>query len=163
MNGSTLIRHKFNTVPFSQNEDEKCGFHSAVLSTTLALGNHKNVSVEIEAQKTVKMWRSKLDSILESHFGIISESGCKNINTIISSTFVKVSRTNIVTVLNSYFLASVCICSASSLVGARMSPTGPSPGASSGWSMMCRSKGHRNAAVFPLPVLAIPGTQSEKN
>lgn len=37
-----------------------------------------------------------------------------------------------------------------------MSAMGPSLGSSSGWSMMCTSIGHTNAAVFPLPVFAMP-------
>ena len=47
-------------------------------------------------------------------------------------------------------------CCESSLVGAQMSPIGPSPGCSSRWSIMWISRGHRYAAVLPLPVLAMP-------
>jgi len=39
-----------------------------------------------------------------------------------------------------------------------MSPMGPSPSFSSGWSMVCTNKGQRKAAVLPEPVLAIPMT-----
>ena len=55
-----------------------------------------------------------------------------------------------------YLLASVYICCANSLVGARIRPIGPSPGSSSFWSIMCTRRGQINAAVFPLPVLAMP-------
>ena len=47
-------------------------------------------------------------------------------------------------------------CWQSSLVGAQMSPMGPSSSFSSGWSMAWTKRGQRKAAVFPEPVLAIP-------
>lgn len=50
----------------------------------------------------------------------------------------------------------VITCWASSLVGARIRPIGPSSGRSSFWSIICTSSGQRNAAVLPEPVRAIP-------
>jgi len=48
------------------------------------------------------------------------------------------------------------ICCTSSLVGAMISPMGPSPVASGGWSFTCRSRGRTKAIVLPEPVLAMP-------
>lgn len=50
----------------------------------------------------------------------------------------------------------ILTCWHSSLVGHTMTAMGPSPGSSSFWSMMWTSIGQMNAAVLPLPVLAIP-------
>jgi hypothetical protein len=52
--------------------------------------------------------------------------------------------------------ASLWICSASSRVGAASTAMGPSPAASWRWSMTCTTMGSTNAAVLPLPVLAMP-------
>uniref|UniRef100_A0A0A9GI28 DEAD box RNA helicase, putative n=1 Tax=Arundo donax TaxID=35708 RepID=A0A0A9GI28_ARUDO len=54
------------------------------------------------------------------------------------------------------FLMSECICTTSSLVGAIMSPIGPSPGTTGGWSLTCLSIGRTKARVLPDPVFAIP-------
>ena len=56
------------------------------------------------------------------------------------------------------FLHSAKICDPSSRVGASAKTMGPSPLLSSGWSIAWTSAGSKNAAVFPLPVLAIPTT-----
>ena len=56
------------------------------------------------------------------------------------------------------FLHSAKICDPSSRVGASTKTIGPSPLLSSGWSIAWTSAGSKNAAVFPLPVLAIPTT-----
>mmetsp|Transcript_16033 Transcript_16033/g.50413 ORF Transcript_16033/g.50413 Transcript_16033/m.50413 type:complete len:340 (-) Transcript_16033:362-1381(-) len=53
-------------------------------------------------------------------------------------------------------LASFPICWTSSRVGAMTRQIGPSPIASGGWSLMCRSMGMRNAIVLPEPVFAMP-------
>lgn len=47
-------------------------------------------------------------------------------------------------------------CCESSRVGAHIRPIGPSPGFWSLWSIIWSIRGHRKAAVLPLPVLAIP-------
>lgn len=51
---------------------------------------------------------------------------------------------------------TLLICCTSSRVGAMISPTGPSPCASGGWSLTWRSIGSTNASVLPEPVLAMP-------
>ena len=48
------------------------------------------------------------------------------------------------------------ICMASSLVGARMTQIGPSPGPTCDWALMWTMPGSKKESVFPEPVSAIP-------
>ena len=53
-------------------------------------------------------------------------------------------------------LTSRSICCASSLVGAKTRPIGPSPGLIEGWFKQCCTMGMLNDAVLPEPVSAHP-------
>lgn len=68
-------------------------------------------------------------------------------------TYLQYKITNI---YQMFLIIILLTCCANSLVGARIRPIGPSPGASSFWSIICTRRGQRNAAVLPEPVRAIP-------